>query len=136
MTPDPLPTMTDQVVAMRDGTALCAEVSAKNKQGVYGGFRRVIVTDKRHTQAAPQFVEHGSEDRERFAVGATACLFSERPTPDLEIVETRVYRGANVWSYDKSIHLVVDLGVLEGYPTDTLPGFTDRLVEFRRPRAQ
>lgn len=28
-----------------DGTALCAEVSAKNKQGVYGGFRRVIVTD-------------------------------------------------------------------------------------------
>src|SRR5258706_2257934 len=28
-----------------DGAALCAEVSAKNKQGVYGGFRRVIVTD-------------------------------------------------------------------------------------------
>ena len=28
-----------------DVTALCAEVSAKNKQGVYGGFRRVIVTD-------------------------------------------------------------------------------------------
>ena len=28
-----------------DGTALCAEVSAKNKQGVYAGFRRVIVTD-------------------------------------------------------------------------------------------
>ena len=28
-----------------DGTALCAEVSAKNRQGVYAGFRRVIVTD-------------------------------------------------------------------------------------------
>jgi hypothetical protein len=28
-----------------DGTALCAEVSAKNKQGVYAGFRRVIVTE-------------------------------------------------------------------------------------------
>jgi hypothetical protein len=28
-----------------DGAALCAEVSAKNKQGVYAGFRRVIVTD-------------------------------------------------------------------------------------------
>ena len=28
-----------------DGTALCAEASAKNKQGVYAGFRRVIVTD-------------------------------------------------------------------------------------------
>src|SRR6476646_56621 len=53
---------------------------------------------------------------------------SERPTPDLEIVETRVYRGANVWSYDKSIHLVVDLGSLEQFPTHTLPGFTDDLV--------
>ena len=28
-----------------DGATLCAEFSAKNKQGVYGGFRRVIVTD-------------------------------------------------------------------------------------------
>jgi type IV secretory pathway VirB10-like protein len=28
-----------------DGTALCAEVNAKNRQGVFGGFRRVIVTD-------------------------------------------------------------------------------------------
>ena len=35
-----------------------------------------------------------------------------RPSPDLTILETRVYRGANVWSYDKAIHLVVDLGSL------------------------
>jgi len=28
-----------------DGSALCAEVNAKNKRGVYAGFRRVIVTD-------------------------------------------------------------------------------------------
>ncbi len=49
--------------------------------------------------------------------------------PDLRIVEARVYRGRNIWSYDPSIHLVVDLGVLEEYPSDTLPGFTDRLVE-------
>ncbi|MDR7254080.1 cyanophycin synthetase [Nocardioides sp. BE266] len=53
---------------------------------------------------------------------------SERPTPDLEIVETRVYRGPNVWSYDKSIHLVVDLGSLEQFPTNTIPGFSDDLV--------
>jgi hypothetical protein len=31
------------------------------------------------------------------------------PSPDLTIVETRVYRGANIWSYEKAIHLVVDL---------------------------
>jgi len=52
-----------------------------------------------------------------------------RAEPDLAILETRVYRGANVWSYDQAIHLVVDLGSLEDYPTNTLPGFTDGLLE-------
>ena len=28
-----------------DGATLCAEFSAKNKQGVYVGFRRVVVSD-------------------------------------------------------------------------------------------
>ena len=51
------------------------------------------------------------------------------PTPDLAIIETRVYRGANIWSYDKAIHLVVDLGVLEDWPTDRIPGFTERLLD-------
>jgi cyanophycin synthetase len=54
---------------------------------------------------------------------------SSRPTPDLTITETRVYRGPNIWSYDKAIHLVVDLGSLEEFPTNTLPGFTDHLLE-------
>src|SRR4051812_20237927 len=53
---------------------------------------------------------------------------SGRPSPDLSIVETRVYRGPNVWSYDKSIHLVVDLGSLEDFPTNALPGFVDSLL--------
>jgi cyanophycin synthetase len=50
------------------------------------------------------------------------------PSPDLSVVETRVYRGANVWSYDKAIHLVVDLGSLEDHPSNTLAGFTDNLL--------
>ncbi|HET7398083.1 MAG TPA: cyanophycin synthetase [Intrasporangium sp.] len=49
--------------------------------------------------------------------------------PDLRIVSTRIYRGPNVWSYQQAIHLVVDLGSLEMYPTVALPGFTDRLLE-------
>lgn len=59
---------------------------------------------------------------------------TDRPTPtgplapDLRIISSRVYRGGNIWSYDPAIHLVVDLGVLEGYPTDTIEGFTDRLM--------
>jgi cyanophycin synthetase len=57
-------------------------------------------------------------------------MAAERPipagpaAPELRIVESRVYRGGNIWSYSPAIHLVVDLGVLEGYPTDTLEGFT------------
>jgi cyanophycin synthetase len=51
------------------------------------------------------------------------------PQADLRIVETRVYRGPNVWSYDESIHLIVDLGSLEDYPSDQIPGFVDGLLE-------
>ncbi|WP_265446610.1 cyanophycin synthetase [Flexivirga meconopsidis] len=46
----------------------------------------------------------------------------------LTVLQTRVYRGPNVWSYDQAIHLVIDLGALEDFPTDKLAGFTDRLV--------
>jgi cyanophycin synthetase len=54
---------------------------------------------------------------------------SEAPSPDLAIIETRVYRGANIWSYAKAIHLLVDLGDLEDWPSDRIPGFTERLLE-------
>jgi len=48
--------------------------------------------------------------------------------PDLTILETRVYRGPNLWSYEPAIHLTVDLGSLEDHPSDTIPGFTDGLL--------
>ncbi|HSK25880.1 MAG TPA: cyanophycin synthetase [Jiangellales bacterium] len=49
--------------------------------------------------------------------------------PDLTVLETRVDRGPNLWSYDRAVHLVVDLGSLEDHPSHTLPGFADRLLE-------
>ena len=52
----------------------------------------------------------------------------QRPRGTLRIVETRVYRGPNYWSYDPTIKLIVDLGVLEAFPTNLLPGFTDALL--------
>ena len=48
--------------------------------------------------------------------------------PELEIISSRVYRGPNVWHYEPAIHLVVDLGVLEDFPTDQIPGFTEALL--------
>jgi cyanophycin synthetase len=50
------------------------------------------------------------------------------PRPELTIVSSRVYRGPNVWHYEPAIHLVVDLGILEDFPTDRLPGFTEGLL--------
>jgi len=63
-------------------------------------------------------------------------MATEHPTPagpaspDLAILESRVYRGPNIWSYEQAIHLVVDLGSLEDHPTNTIDGFTDQLLAF------
>jgi cyanophycin synthetase len=51
------------------------------------------------------------------------------PRPELKIIETRVYRGPNYWNYDPAIKLIVDLGVLEQFPSDTLPGFVEGLLQ-------
>ncbi len=52
----------------------------------------------------------------------------ETPHATLRILETRVFRGANYWSYDPAIKLLVDLGELEAFPTNTIPGFVDGLL--------
>ena len=51
-----------------------------------------------------------------------------RPEPTLQIVETRVLRGPNYWAREPVIRMVVDLGVLEDFPSHKIPGFTDALV--------
>jgi cyanophycin synthetase len=47
----------------------------------------------------------------------------------MKILDTRVYRGPNLYALRKVIRLKVDLGELEEYPTKKLPGFVDRLLE-------
>src|SRR4051794_5310736 len=47
----------------------------------------------------------------------------------MKILDTRVYRGPNLYALRKVIRLRVDLGELEDYPTRKLPGFVDRLLE-------
>jgi hypothetical protein len=49
--------------------------------------------------------------------------------PDLKIISSKVFRGPNVWHHEPAIQLVVDLGVLEDFPTNKLPGFGDALLE-------
>jgi cyanophycin synthetase len=64
--------------------------------------------------------------RERAAAGVPA---GATPKPELRILETRVYRGPNYWSYEPTIKLIVDLGILEHFPTNAIPGFTEALLQ-------
>jgi cyanophycin synthetase len=65
--------------------------------------------------------------RQRVAAGDRSAATGPA-APELRIVETRVYRGPNYWSYDPAIKLIVDLGVLEHYPSNTIDGFVDGLL--------
>ena len=53
----------------------------------------------------------------------------ERPRATLRILETHVYRGPNYWSYRPAIRLLVDLGVLEEWPSNAIEGFNAGLVD-------
>jgi cyanophycin synthetase len=56
---------------------------------------------------------------------------SEKPAarPDLRILETQVFRGPNFWSYEPAIRMLVDLGSLEHWPSNTLEGFNGAILE-------
>jgi cyanophycin synthetase len=49
--------------------------------------------------------------------------------PDLRILEAQALRGPNYWSYERAIRLLVDLGSLEHWPSNTLPTFNDALLD-------
>jgi cyanophycin synthetase len=61
-------------------------------------------------------------------VTSRAATEGTGPRGTLRIIEQRVYRGPNYWSYEPTIKLIVDLGELEDYPTNKIDGFTDRLL--------
>ena len=72
----------------------------------------------------------GTDRRARTRRSGRADADADRsgPAPTLRILETRVLRGPNYWAREPVIRLLVDLGVLEEYPSNKLPGFTDALV--------
>ncbi len=46
----------------------------------------------------------------------------------MRVLETRVYRGPNLYGYNPMIRMTLDLEELEEYPSSRLPGFTEQLV--------
>ncbi len=51
-------------------------------------------------------------------------------TKDIKFLEIRHLRGPNIWTYRPVIEAIVDIGDLEDFPSNTLPGFVDRLKAF------
>ena len=51
-------------------------------------------------------------------------------TKDIKFLEIRYLRGPNIWTYRPVIEAVVDIGELEDFPSNTIPGFVDRLKGF------
>ncbi len=49
---------------------------------------------------------------------------------DLGFLRVTHLRGPNIWTYRPVIEVVVDIGALEDFPSNTLPGLYERLVEW------
>jgi cyanophycin synthetase len=46
---------------------------------------------------------------------------------DIQILDVRPLRGPNIWTYRPALEALIDIGELEDYPSNTLPGFYERL---------
>ena len=47
---------------------------------------------------------------------------------DLKLLRINYLRGPNIWTYRSVLEVWLDLGELEDYPSNKIPGFKDRLV--------
>ena len=47
---------------------------------------------------------------------------------DITFLEIRYLRGPNIWTYRPVIEAVVDIGELEDFPSNVIPGFNERLT--------
>ncbi|RZI71870.1 MAG: cyanophycin synthetase [Variovorax sp.] len=47
---------------------------------------------------------------------------------DIQLLRTRYLRGPNLWTYRPVLEVWLDLGRLEDFPSNLIPGFTERLT--------
>jgi cyanophycin synthetase len=48
-------------------------------------------------------------------------------TKDIKFLEMRLLNGPNTWTYQPALEVVVDIGELEDFPSNTIPGYYERL---------
>ena len=57
-----------------------------------------------------------------------SCAWTDdMKSKDIKFIEIRYLRGPNIWTYRPAIEAVVDIGELENFPSNTIPGFYERL---------
>jgi len=61
--------------------------------------------------------------------GAASDAQTRLLTQPLTVLETGVYRGPHLYSHTPMVRIMVDLGRLEDWPTNLIPGFSERLLE-------
>ena len=52
------------------------------------------------------------------------------PAKDIKFVEIKHLNGPNLWTYYPALEATVDIGDLEDFPSDRIPGFYERLSEW------
>ncbi len=52
---------------------------------------------------------------------------ADQTFPDIKILRINYLRGPSIWTYRPIIEALVDLGELEDHPSNTIPGFNDRI---------
>ncbi len=80
--------------------------------------------------AEPTATTRAKRPRSKRTDGTTpdATAVPMTPLPTLRILETRVLRGPNYWAREPVIRMLVDLGNLEEFPSNRIPGFSDALI--------
>jgi cyanophycin synthetase len=63
-----------------------------------------------------------------FHVTLRGCQIAMSKKNDIQLLRINYLRGPNLWTYRPVLEVWLDLGELEDWPSDRLPGFTDRLV--------
>jgi cyanophycin synthetase len=109
-----------------DTKAVIAEAKAK------ASTQRASATTKPRAKAGSDG-KAGKNGKARTAMtrakpnGADSAT-TPKPEPTLRILDTRVLRGPNYWSRQPVVKMLVDLGVLEQFPSKSIPGFVDGLI--------
>ena len=50
-------------------------------------------------------------------------------TKDIKFLEIRHLCGPNIWTYRPVLEAIVDIGELEDFPSNKIPGYYERLKE-------